>query len=32
MILAVIRPKFTILWGHVGERLTFNKFFPIVDA
>jgi len=25
-------PKFTILWGHVGEALLFNKFFPIVDT
>jgi len=24
--------KFTILWGHVGEILPFNKFFPIVDT
>ena len=23
--------KFTILWGHVGEVLLLNKFFPIVD-
>ena len=26
------RIKFTILWGHVGETLLFNKFFPIVDT
>ena len=33
MILAVSRPKFTILWGHVGKILLFNKFFfPIVDT
>jgi len=25
------RPKFTILWGHVGETLLFNKFFPAVS-
>ena len=25
-------PKFTILWGHVGEILLLNKFFPIVDT
>jgi len=25
---AVSGPKFTILWGHVGETLLFNKFFP----
>jgi len=25
-------PKFTILWGHMGEILLFNKFFPIVDT
>jgi len=24
-------PKFTILYGHVGEILLLNKFFPIVD-
>jgi len=24
--------KFTILWGHVGEILLLNKFFPIVDT
>jgi len=26
-ISAVRRPKFTILWGHVGEVSMFNKFF-----
>jgi len=31
-ISAVRRPKFTILWGHVGEVSVFNKFFPIVDT
>ena len=31
-ILAVSRPKFTILSGHVEEVLLFNKFFPIVDT
>jgi len=30
-ISAASGPKFTILWGHVGEILLFNKFFPIVD-
>jgi len=25
-------PKFTILQGHVGEILLFNKFFPIIDT
>jgi len=29
---AAIRPKFTILWGHVEEILLLNKFFPIVDT
>jgi len=24
--------NFTILWGHVGEILLLNKFFPIVDT
>ena len=24
--------KFTILWGHVGEILLLNNFFPIVDT
>ena len=24
--------KFTILWGHVGDMLLLNKFFPIVDT
>ena len=28
---AVSVPKFTILWGHVGEILLFNNFFPTVD-
>ena len=27
-ISAVNRPKFTILWGHMGEILMLNKFFP----
>ena len=33
-ISATSRPmlKFTILQGHVGEILLFNKFFPIVDT
>jgi len=26
-ISAASRPKFTILWGHVGEILLLNKFF-----
>ena len=30
-ISAASRPKFAILYGHVGEILLFNKFFPIVD-
>ena len=30
-ISAASGPKFTILWGHVGNILLFNKFFPIVD-
>ena len=30
-ISAASRPKFTILQGHVGEILLFNKLFPIVD-
>ena len=30
-ILAISRPKFTILSGHV-EVLVFNNFFPIVDT
>jgi len=29
-ILAVSRPKFTILSGNVEEVLLFNKFLPIV--
>jgi len=31
-ISAASRPSFTILWGHAGETLLFNKFFPIVDT
>jgi len=31
-ILAVSRPKFTVLSGHVEKVLLFNKFFPIVDT
>ena len=31
-ILAVSRPKFTILSGRVEEILLLNKFFPIVDT
>jgi len=31
-ISAASTPKFTILWGHVGETLLFNKFFLIVDT
>jgi len=31
-ISAASGPKFTILWGHVGEILLLKKFFPIVDA
>jgi len=27
MISATSGPKFTILWGHVGEILLLNKFF-----
>ena len=27
MISAASGPKFTILWGHVGEILLLNKFF-----
>jgi len=30
-ISAASGPKFTILWGHVGEILLLNKFLPIVD-
>ena len=30
-ISAASRPKFSILYGHVGEILLFNKFFPILD-
>jgi len=28
-ISAAGRPKFTILWGHVGETLLFNKSFRL---
>jgi len=31
-ISATSRPKFTILWEHVGEILLLNKFFPITDT
>ena len=31
-ISAVSGPKFTILWGHVGEILLFNNFSPIFDT
>jgi len=31
-ISAASGPKFTILWGHVGEILLLNVFFPIVDT
>ena len=31
-ISAASGPKFTILWGRVGEILLLNKFFPIVDT
>jgi len=31
-ISAASEPKFTILWGHVGKTLLFNKFFPTVDT
>jgi len=30
-ISAASGPKFTILWGHVGEILLFDQFSPIVD-
>jgi len=30
-ISAATGPKFTILWGPVGEILLLNEFFPIVD-
>ena len=30
-ISAASKPKFAILYDHVGEILLFNKFFPIVD-
>ena len=26
------RPKFTMLRGHMGVTLLFNKFFPVVDT
>jgi len=29
MISVASGPKFTILWGHVGDILLLNKFFPI---
>jgi len=32
LISAVSGPKFTILWGHAGEVLLFNKYFTIVDT
>ena len=31
-ISAASGPKFTILWGHLGEILLLNSFFPIVDT
>jgi len=31
-ISAASGPKFIILWGHVGEILLLNEFFPIVDT
>jgi len=31
MVSAASGPKFTILQGHVGKTLLFNKFFSIVD-
>ena len=31
-ISAVSRPKFTILWGHVGRYRCLTSFFRIVDA
>ena len=31
-ISAASGPKFTILWGHLGDILLLNKFFPIVDT
>ena len=31
LIAAISEPKFTILWGLVGEILLLNKFFPVVD-
>jgi len=32
LISAASGPKFTILWGHVGEILLLNNFFPTVDT
>jgi len=31
-ISAASGPKFTILWGHLGEILLLKTFFPIVDT
>ena len=31
-ISAVSWPKFTILWGHVGDILLLNNLFPVVDV
>ena len=31
-ISAASEPKFTILWGRVGELLLLNMFFPIIDT
>jgi len=31
-ISAASGPKFTILWGHVGEILLLNTFFPTADT
>jgi len=31
-ISATSSAKYTIFWGHVGEALLFNKFFPVVDT
>ena len=31
-ISAASGPKFTILWGHMGEILVLNRFFPIDDT
>jgi len=30
-ISAASGPKFIVLWGHLGEILLLNNFFPIVD-